>query len=370
MPRPPRVPVRSPQVSGSRWGLRTATVTVAAALALVAALVAPTDAAASNGPSGLSWRLLDTGSTEHFRGLAAVSASVAWLGGYDGTVLRTVDGGATWANASPAGAGTLQFRDIAASDAQHAVAMAAGSGTDSRLYVTSDGGSSWSLAYQNTDPAAFFDCMSFSDPQHGLVVSDPVGGRFRILSTSDGGSAWRVLPNAGMPRALKNEGGFAASGECLTTSGRDAWFGSGGGRTARIFHSADRGLTWDVTDTPLGSNPSSGVFGLAFRGPGLGVAVGGNYAVPAARGHVAAYGWTGGPWIQPPSQPHGYRSGVTFVPGSTTVLAVGLTGSDVSTDAGRSWHGFDTGQFDTVTCTADGSCWAAGDLGRVAVLNR
>jgi hypothetical protein len=32
------------------------------------------------------------------------------------------------------------------------------------------------------------------------------------------------------------------------------------------------------------------------------------------------------------------------------------------------WHTFDTGQVDTVSCAPDGSCWASGDLGRVAIL--
>jgi len=81
----------------------------------------------------LSWRLLDTGTQTHFRGLSVVSRNVAWLGGYDGVVLRTVDGGRTWINASPAGAAALQFRDIQAFSATAAVAMAAGTGTDSRL---------------------------------------------------------------------------------------------------------------------------------------------------------------------------------------------------------------------------------------------
>ncbi len=340
------------------------------------ALVAATAPAAQATPAsptghGPSWTLLDTGSQSHFRGLAPVSRQVAWVGGYDGTVLRTVDGGRSWLDASPAGASSLQFRDIAATDSRHAVAMAAGSGTDSRLYSTSDGGRSWSLAYQNTDPDAFFDCMSFSDARHGLVLSDPVGGKFRILASSDGGRSWRVLPNAGMPAALTGEAGFAAGGECLTTSGRDAWFGSGGGASARIFHSRDGGLTWRVTSSPLASSPSAGVFALAFRTPLLGVAVGGDFSAPAANSKVSAVSYFGSPWLSPRNEPTGYRSGVSWLPFTlASVVAVGLTGSDISYDAGLHWHTFDTGQFDTVSCAHDGSCWASGDLGRVAVLHR
>jgi photosystem II stability/assembly factor-like uncharacterized protein len=318
-----------------------------------------------------SWTLLPTGNPSHFRGLAAVSRQVAWLGGYDGLVLRTTDGGRHWRNVSPPGAGTLQFRDISAFDARHAVALAAGVGTDSRLYQTADGGRHWRLAYQNTEPAAFFDCMAFYDNRHGLVLSDPVDGKFRILATSDGGRNWQVLSNRGMPAALPGEAGFAASGECLATAGHEAWFGAGGGATARVFHSADGGRTWDVRDTPLISSPSAGVFGLAFRGPRAGIAVGGDFNAPAAADRVAALSYRRSPWFTPPTQPSGYRSGVSWLPGTrATAIAVGLTGSDISYDGGLHWHTFDTGQFDTVSCARDGSCWASGDLGRVALLSR
>jgi photosystem II stability/assembly factor-like uncharacterized protein len=320
-----------------------------------------------------TWRLVDTGTSLHFRGLAVVSKKVVWLGGYDGTVLRTLDGGASWQNVSPAGASALQFRDISAFNRNDAVAMAAGTGTDSRLYMTSDGGRTWELAYENTDPAAFFDCMSFYNPRHGLVLSDPVDGKFRVLATDNGGATWTVLPNQGMPPALDGEAGFAASGECLTTVGRDAWFGSGGASAARIFHSGDGGLTWNVQTAPVESGPTAGVFGLAFDRRGRGIAVGGDFAAPTAHDNVAAYSRFGAAWRSAATQPGGYRSGVTFLPpqsGQQTAVAVGLTGSDVTYDAGRHWTTFDTGQFDTVMCGHGGSCWASGDLGRVAILQR
>jgi len=352
------------------WFARVAA--LCAAVVGLSAVVIPSAGAAAPHPAAaqqLSWKLVDTGTQTHFRGLAVVSRTVAWLGGYNGTVLRTVDGGKTWINASPAGASALQFRDIAAFSATRAVAMAAGTGTDSRLYATDDGGRTWSLAYQNTNAQAFFDCMAFFNPQHGLVLSDPVDGKFRILATRDGGRSWTVLPTTGMPAALPGEAGFAASGECLTTAGHQAWFGSGGSTAARVFTSRDGGGTWQVATTPIVTGPTAGVFALAFRGPAAGVAVGGDFNAPAAAASIAAVSFRGGPWLSAPSGPAGYRSGVTWVTHSpATVIAVGLTGSDVSYDGGLHWHTFDTGQFDTVSCAPDGSCWASGDLGRVAVL--
>jgi photosystem II stability/assembly factor-like uncharacterized protein len=352
---------------------------VVAGLSAVAAPAASAATASTRAHAGAgsaawrqpSWRLLDTGTQTHFRGLSVVSRNVAWLGGYDGVVLRTVDGGRTWINASPAGASALQFRDIQAFSATAAVAMAAGTGTDSRLYVTANGGRSWRLAYENTNPQAFFDCMAFFNPRHGLVLSDPVNGKFRILSTRDGGRDWNVLPTAGMPPALPGEAGFAASGECVTTFGHDAWFGSGASTAARVFSSRDGGLTWRVATTPIAAGATAGVFALAFRTPLAGVAVGGDFASPTAAAHVAALSFLGSRWFSPPSGPAGYRSGVTWVPHTlATLVAVGLTGSDVSIDGGLTWHTFDTGQFDTVSCAPGGSCWASGDLGRVAILQR
>jgi photosystem II stability/assembly factor-like uncharacterized protein len=344
----------------------SASAVVIAVLAAVLALAVP----GSEATPSLSWRLLDTGSSSHFRGLAAVSRKVAWVSGYDGVVLRTTDGGRTWQDVSVPGAQTLQFRDISAFGTRHAIAMAAGTGSDSRLYVTFDGGASWRLAYTNTNPAAFFDCMSFFNPRDGLVLSDPVNGKFRILRTSDGGAHWRVQSAAGMPPALPNEYGFAASGECLTTRAHQAWFGSGGADGARVFHSRDGGRTWDVSRTPIRRAAAAGIFGLAFTAR-HGIAVGGDYSQPTVDSRVSAISQGGAPWQLPAQEPHGYRSGVTFVPGRPGMaLAVGLTGSDVSYDSGQHWTQFDSGQFDTVSCTRSGACWASGDLGRVAVLQR
>src|SRR5690349_12184892 len=227
-----------------------------------------------------AWKLSGTGVTARFRGLAPVSDKVAWVAGSAGTILRTVDGAKSWQRVDPPGAAELQFRDIEAFDADHAVALTIGEGDQSRLYATADGGRSWKETFRNDDPAAFYDCITFLDRRHGLALSDPVGGKFRILATSDGGRTWIVRPPTGMPAALDGEFAFAASGTCLVSSGGRAFFATGGGATARIFSSADRGRTWTVTGTPIPSGPSAGIYGLAFRDPHHGLAVGGDYTTP------------------------------------------------------------------------------------------
>ncbi|MGW0600385.1 WD40/YVTN/BNR-like repeat-containing protein [Streptomyces sp. NPDC002776] len=331
--------------------------------------------ASSHGQSSLRWALKDTGSpTVRFRGLAAVDRDTAWLAGSAGTVLRTTDGGASWRNVSPPGAGELQFRDVEAFDARRAVVLAIGEGEASRVYRTDDGGATWTEAFRNTDPRAFYDCMAFFDRRHGLAMSDPVEGRFRILSTADGGRSWTVLPQDGMPGALPGEAGFAASGQCLVTAGsKDVWLATGGAARARVLHSADRGRTWTAADTPIpAGDPARGVFALAFRDRAHGLAVGGDYRPDQSSPSAAARTRDGGAGWRPAAAPvSAYRSGVAWLPHSrTAALAVGPTGTDLTTDGGRTWRTVDTGSYDTVDCTPDLGCWAAGEKGRAARLER
>ena len=357
-----------------RTGLtgRTIAVGVACAAALAALAAVPAEA---HGPDGRTphWELKDSGTPEvRFRGLSAVSRDTAWLAGTQGTVLRTTDGGASWRNVSPPGAAELQFRDIESFDARRAVVLAIGEGEASRLYRTDDGGATWTESFRNTDAKAFYDCLTFFDPRHGLAMSDPVDGKFRILSTSDGGRSWKVLPNTGMPAALDGEAGFAASGQCLVSSGpRDVWLATGGAARARVLHSADRGLTWTASDTPIpAGDPAKGVFALAFRDRAHGLAVGGDYRPDQSSPQAAARTGDGGAAWRPAAVPvNGYRSGVAWLPHSrTAALAVGPTGTDLTRDGGRTWRTVDTGSYDTVDCTVDGGCWAAGEKGRVARL--
>src|ERR1700732_5073301 len=52
------------------------------------------------------------------------------------------------------------------------------------------------------------------------------------------------------------------SGTCLVTHGKnDIWFCTGGAKTARVFHSEDRGQNWTVSETPiLAGTDSAGIF--------------------------------------------------------------------------------------------------------------
>src|ERR1051325_4361688 len=224
------------------------------------------------------WVAQSSGTSVRLRGVSAVNGKVAWASGAGGTYARTTDGGQTWQAGQVPGAAELDFRDVDAFDADTAYLLAIGPGVNSRIYKTTDGGRNWTLQFQNRRAAAFYDCMAFWDGKRGLAVSDPVEGRFLVVRTEDGGRTWKETDAAGMPPALEGEGGFAASGTCVTVirGGTYAWFGTGGPHGARVFRSGDSGRAWTAAPAPLASGKSAGVFSLAFHGS-AGVAVGGDY---------------------------------------------------------------------------------------------
>jgi photosystem II stability/assembly factor-like uncharacterized protein len=271
--------------------------------------------------------------------VSAVSDRVVWTSGTTGTVLRTGDGGTTWQKFAIAGAEKLDFRDIDAVDDRTAYALSIGPGELSRIYKTSDAGLTWVEQFVNRDPKAFFDAMAFWDARRGVAVSDSVDGQFVILMTGDGGTTWVRVPASALPPALPNEGFFAASGTNVTVAAPNhVWVGTGAASEARVLRSSDGGRTWAVSTAPLDASPSAGIFSIAFSGATHGIAVGGDYKAEAVAGNNAALTADGGATWTAMKGLSGFRSAVAYVPGSAeSIVAVGPSGTDVSTDRGRTW---------------------------------
>jgi photosystem II stability/assembly factor-like uncharacterized protein len=316
-----------------------------------------------------TWTPLSSGTTSSLRGVSAANANVVWASGTGGTYLQTTDAGARWRAAIVPGAEQLDFRGVHAVDLRTVYLLSSGTGDKSRIYKTTDGGSHWALQFTNPDPQGFFDALAFWNAKHGAVLGDPVNGRFVIFTTSDGGEHW--VRQTG-PDAVPNEGAFAASNSCLTVL-RDGeiWFASGGLGAARIFHSSDGGRTWMAAVTPIRNDAASaGIFSLGFSDPKHGVAVGGDYTKATDGSHNVAITSDGGrTWTEPSGKhPGGFRSAVAFLAGRGMWIATGPSGSDVSTDNGNTWKQFDSGAFNAITFTPEGSGWAVGPKGRLALL--
>jgi photosystem II stability/assembly factor-like uncharacterized protein len=341
------------------------------ARALVSFLVCVT---AGSTPASAQWQPQSSPTDAELRGLSVVSSNVVWASGQRGTVLHTLDGGAHWTRDTIPGASALDLRAIAATSGTTAHAISIGD--SSRVYRTTDGGRTWSLRWSATRKGTFLDAIRFWDARHGIAMSDPVDGKLLVIVTSDGGESWREIPPEGLPPALEGEGGFAASGTCLAVFGEThAWIATGGAASARVYHSADRGATWTVHDTPLRAGvPSAGVFSVAFRDARHGVSPRGDYQRPDLP--VLTHPTTrdgGATWTLTDSAaaPAGYRSAVAIVPGTraNTLVAVGLTGSDVSVDGGATWQRADSTAFNSVAFASSSAGWAVGPKGRIARWN-
>lgn len=315
------------------------------------------------------WTMQTSGVNTRLRGVSAVSERVAWASGSGSTVLRTTDGGATWRKLTVT-SDTLDFRDIDAIDEQTAYVLSAGTGPASRIYKTTDAGETWTMQFKSDDAKVFLDAMSFWDANHGIVYGDSINGQLYIMTTSDGGRVWSRVPAANLPPPLENEGAFAASGTNIAVFGEShAWIGTGGAAKSRVLRTADGGRSWQVADTPFAAGSSAGIFSIAFRDAKHGVIAGGDYKKEQeAVDNLAVTNDGGVTWTLVKGL-SGYRSVVAYVPGTKTLIALGPSGGDYSTDDGQTWTtitgpGFDTFSFVPRKSTG----WGAGANGTIGKL--
>lgn len=313
------------------------------------------------------WRVQTSPVTVELRGLAVVSARVAWASGAKGTVLRTVDG-ETWKVLPVPGAEALDFRDIEAWDAETAIAMSIGPGAASNVYKTTDGGATWRRVFANAGPDGFWDAITFRDRKHGALFGDPVKGRFQVFTTEDSGESWKPAPEAGLPSALENEGAFAASGSCLVSGpGQSLAFVTGGAAESRVFASTDGGRTFRVSTAPVPAGAASkGLFSVTWLDEKTLLVVGGDYKQPALEGVKAALSNDGGAsWVAIEAAP-GFLSSVVQGPGKdAAIVAVGLAGTGISGGDGKTWRAIDTTPYNTAGF-AKGTGWAVGPKGVIA----
>lgn len=311
-----------------------------------------------------------SGTSALLQAVSPVDERVVWVSGHRGTWARTTDGGTTWQTGSVPGGDSLQFRDVHAIDAENAWLMSAGPGEASRIYRTTDGGRTWSLQFTNTDPDAFYDCIDFWTPEAGAAFSDASGGRTVILTTADGGRDWTHVPAERVPAPLPNEGGFAASGTCLVTSGaRHGWIGTGNTTVARVLRTSDGGRSWTAAPTPVISGEAAGITSVAFRDTLNGVVMGGvlnrmndmtdNIAITGDGGRTWAL--AGRPAFAGPV------FGGVWVPGARrpTLVAVGPRGAALSSDGAATWTALDTLSYWAVGFASPRAGWAVGPGGRI-----
>jgi photosystem II stability/assembly factor-like uncharacterized protein len=282
----------------------------------------------------------------------------------------TTDGGANWRSAVVPGASKLQFRDVEGVSEKVAYLLSAGEGANNRIYKTEDGGNTWELQFQaGSDPRFFYDCFDFWSPGHGITFADGMDGRFPVIRTLDGENWQDIGERLPVPQA--GEGGFAASGTCITTqSGNRAWIGTGGGVEARVLATTDGGESWSSYEVPILQGTSvSGVVSIAFRDSLRGILGGGDIlANDVAQQNVARSTDGGKTWILTTPTPFtGAVYGLSYVPSQRlTVVATGPSGAAWSPDEGHTWSLLpDLSNFWAVAFADRSAGWLVGSGGRI-----
>jgi hypothetical protein len=353
------------------------------------------------------WQMQDSGVTAGLRGIDSVDGTVAWASGTDGTVLKTVDGGAHWQRCAmldgDKDGATLDFRGVQAWDATTAIVMSSGKGNLSRLYKTTDGCKTWKLVFKNPDGNGFWDAFGFplrhqnphgqriSDWMDGWLLGDPVHGRFSLFRTANSGKDWYKQKNESLRADPSKQGAFAASNSSLLVDFGSPVFGSGGSGGAQLYAQTTNTICvddcspadvllsgkddkWLVQSVPIGHNTeSSGIFSIAsrpqprlpYRYDYVLIAVGGDYAHPNDESNAAAFRLTfDQPWTASTIPPHGYRSSVQWSEALHAWITAGTNGSDISRDDGRTWQPLDDGNWNALSLP-----FVVGPNGRIARIN-
>jgi photosystem II stability/assembly factor-like uncharacterized protein len=218
--------------------------------------------------------------------------------------------------------------------------------------------------YVEKGERVFYDAMAFWNDSEGIAMGDPTEGCLSIIITRDGGNSWKKLPCSVLPPVEDGEAAFAASNSNISLYGDNVWIVSGGKR-ARVFHSGDKGITWEVADTPIIQGKAmTGIYTVDFADETTGVIFGGNWEDKGFNeGNKAITKDGGKTWtlVSNGTGP-GYRSSVRFIPGTEGegMVAVGSPGISYSPDGGESWTELSEEGFYAIEFVNDSLAFASG----------
>ncbi len=297
------------------------------------------------------------------RAIQVLDENTLWYAGYMGHYGYTEDGGANWFQDSMVIEGKQPgFRSLVVTD--EAVFLLT-TESPALLFRSTDKGQNWEIVYREDHPDSYYNSMAFWDAQTGIAVGDEVEGCLSVIITRDGGQNWKKLPCDQLPPYIEGEGGYAASNTNIALQGDHVWIGTGGSRS-RVWHSADRGQTWEAFQTPINEGGEmTGIYSVAFRDEQNGILFGGDWNNQAQNTRCKAITSDGGKtWrLLSDGQEPGYRSCVQYVPGTRgqEILAVGIPGISYSADGGDTWQALSDESFYTLRMSPTGhSAWLAG----------
>ena len=181
---------------------------------------------------GVSWRQAEVPTRVLLTAVHLHDERTGWAVGHDAVILRTVDGGESWAMVHEAPEEELPLLDVWFRDERTGFAV----GAYGYFLATEDGGKTWdSRAIGEDDfhlnalvPVVERNPGSAGSGSQRLYIAAEAGAVYR---SDDGGRAWRELPS---PYAGSWFGGLALDGNQVLLTGL----------RGHVFRSGDGGETW------------------------------------------------------------------------------------------------------------------------------
>ena len=174
--------------------------------------------------AGASWHPVLSGVMTDFDAVAAAGATDAWAVGPDGAILATSDGGQNWTSQDSTVGQELYAVHFA--DASHGWAV----GTGGTIVATTDGGVTWTQ--QSSGVVYPLLAVTFTDALHGWVA----GAYGVVLVTSDGGQHW-TKETAGTSDWLTG---------ITMPDGQHGWASTDGGQ---VLFTSNGGASWTMQET-------------------------------------------------------------------------------------------------------------------------
>lgn len=307
---------------------------------------------------------LTSGTKTSLRGMSVVSDKIVWVSGSNGTVGKTVDGGATWQWTTVQGFEKRDFRDIEAFDKNTAIIIAIAE--PGQILKTTDGGQNWKVVFTDSTKGIFLDAMDFYNRRNGLVVGDPVDGKIYLAYTKNKGEEWIKFDGKKNYRrwvAKEGEAFFASSGTNIKYLKKGKYRLVSGGRSARWFD--------ENGDHPLSiiqGKESTGANSIAAHKNQYAV-VGGDFTNDKDTTRNCLVTKDGGRnWIFPTTAPRGYRSCVIYV-NENQLITCGISGVDISDDGGINWRVITSEGYHVCQKSKRGNAvFLAGSNGKIAKL--
>ncbi len=197
------------------------------------------------------WQLVESGTQERLFSVDVNAQGNALTVGAFGALLRSSDGGKSWAAAAPQWQGVFDDSAGRLGDFFEPSLYAVQIDDENRAWIagelglvanSSDGGASWQIGHAGTSRMDGVDPTLFGLTVRADGIGFAVGQEGYVLKTEDGGASWSVIPRPTHANLLSVSSG--TDGVLVATGMRDMVFSRDDGKSWERISGADIATGW------------------------------------------------------------------------------------------------------------------------------